>query len=140
MSSRLLQGVGVLAILGLVVGSIAALIVVKERIHVTIAAEEAAARRGPDPIEVLRDSLEASAGERERKLEARLDALEAKLDAQPRSGARDNPVAPASASPVSPANKRSRASASTPRARCTISRASAPRSQAASASTSPRPT
>ena len=47
MNSKLLQGVGVVAILGLVVGSIAALLIVKERIHVTIAAEETAARRGP---------------------------------------------------------------------------------------------
>lgn len=106
-SSRLLQGIGVLAILALVVGSIAALTVVKERIHVAIAAEEAAARRGPDPIELLRadvdslsaevatlnkhlgaalgelrDSLDASAAERERKLAARFDALEAELAAE----------------------------------------------------------
>jgi len=133
MSSRLLQGIGVLAILALVVGSIAALIVVKERIHVTIAAEEAAARRGPDPIELLRadvdslsaevatlnknlgaalgelrDSLDASAAERERKLAARIDALEARLAAEQPSATQDSTVAPApaaAAQPASPAKK-----------------------------------
>src|SRR5690349_23405406 len=71
MGSKLLQGIGVFAILALVGGSIAALLVVKGRIRVTIAAEEEAARRGPDPIDLLRDSLEA-----------RIAALEAKIDAQ----------------------------------------------------------
>ncbi len=114
MGSKLLQVVGVLAILGLVGGSIAALGIVKERIHVTIAAEEAASKRGPDPIELLRadvgvisgdlaglnkglgealqalhDSLESAAGEREAALATRVVALEAKLDAMKSGAARD---------------------------------------------------
>ncbi len=133
MSSRLLQGVGVLAILGLVAGSIAALIVVKQRIRVTIAEEEVAARRGPDPLELLRadvgslgadvaqvdkhlgaalgelrDSLEASAGERERRLAARIDALEARLDARSAAAPPDStpaPAEPAAAPPPTPAKK-----------------------------------
>ena len=115
MGSKLLQVVGVLAILGLVGGSIAALAIVKERIHVTIAAEEAAAQRGPDPIELLRadvgaiagdvgalnknlggafqelhDSLETSASERERKLTARVEALEARINAMQAAAAQND--------------------------------------------------
>jgi polyisoprenoid-binding protein YceI len=115
MGSKLLEGVGVLAILGLVGGSIAALAIVKERVHVTIAAEEAAAQRGPDPLELLRadvgvigsdvaafndslgarfqelhDALEVSANEREKALTARITALEAKLAAMQVSAAQSD--------------------------------------------------
>ncbi len=106
MGSKLLEGIGLLTLLGLVGGSIAALVVVKQRVNITIAAEEAAAQRGPDPIELLRadvgvistdvaafndslgarfqqlnDAIEGSASEREKTLAARIDALEAKLKA-----------------------------------------------------------
>ncbi len=114
MVSKWLQVVGVLAILGLVGGSFVALGIVKERIHVTIAAEEDAAKRGPDPIELLRadvgvisgdlaalskgigdgmqslhDSLDSAASEREAALATRVVALEAKLDAMKGAAARD---------------------------------------------------
>ena len=114
MASKLLQVVGVLAILGLVGGSLVALGIVKQRIHVTIAAEEDAAKRGPDPIELLRadvgvisgdlaalgkglgegmqslhDSLDSAASEREAALSARVAALEAKLDALNSAATRD---------------------------------------------------
>ncbi len=114
MVSKWLQVVGVLAILGLVGGSIVALGIVKERIHVTIAAEEDAAKRGPDPIELLRadvgvisgdlaalskgigdgmqslhDSLDSAASEREAALATRVVALETKLDAMKSAAARD---------------------------------------------------
>ncbi|MEO6710553.1 MAG: YceI family protein [Planctomycetota bacterium] len=112
MASKLLAGIGVLAILGLVGGSLAALAIVKQRVHVTIAAEEAAAQRGPDPIDLLRadvgvlggdfaafgeslgarfqelhDALEASADQREKALTARIEALEAKLKTMQASAA-----------------------------------------------------
>ncbi|HTF86797.1 MAG TPA: YceI family protein [Planctomycetota bacterium] len=112
MASKLLAGIGVLAILGLVGGSLAALAIVKQRVHVTIAAEEEAAQRGPDPIELLRadvgvigvdvaafneslgarfqelhDALESSASQREKALAARIDALETKLKTMQASAA-----------------------------------------------------
>lgn len=58
MSAKFLQGLGLLALLGLVLGSIAALALVKQRIHLTFA-EESAAARGPDALELLRADLGA---------------------------------------------------------------------------------
>jgi len=58
MTAKFLQGLGLLALLGLVVGSIAALALVKERVHVTFADEDEA-RRGPDPLELLRADVGA---------------------------------------------------------------------------------
>ncbi len=52
--SRLLQTIGVIAILVLVAGSLAALAFVGKGVHVTLADEEADAARGPDPVELLR--------------------------------------------------------------------------------------
>jgi len=106
MNPKWLQRIGVLALIVLVGGSLAALFVVKDRIHVTIAEEEAAAQRGPDPISVLaadvgavredvrtlgdgvgtemqalHDALEGAAGERESKLSTEVAALRAELAA-----------------------------------------------------------
>ncbi len=114
MGSKLLQGVGVVAVVGLVAGSIIALGIVKQRIHVTIAAEEQASNRGPDPIELLRadvgvisadlaglnkglgealqslhDSLESAAGDRAAAFATRVTAMEARLDAMKGAAARD---------------------------------------------------
>ncbi len=115
MGSKFLQVVGVLAILGLVGGSIAALGIVKQRLHVTFAAEDEAAQRGPDPVELLRadlgtvatdvaalnrnlesglqelhGALETSAGEREQRLAVRVAALEGKLAALESAAATSN--------------------------------------------------
>jgi polyisoprenoid-binding protein YceI len=104
MASKLLSGIGVAAILCLVGGSLAALAIVKQRIRVVIAAEEEAARRGPDPLELLRadlgvlaadvsavheglgqrlqelhDALENAAAERDRSLETRIATLQQEL-------------------------------------------------------------
>ena len=54
MLSRLLKGIGVVAVIGLVAGSIVALAVVSRRIHVEIQDEDASAARGPEPAELLR--------------------------------------------------------------------------------------
>jgi polyisoprenoid-binding protein YceI len=111
MSSKLLQRVGVLAILGLVACSIAALVVVQERIHVTIAAEEDAKRRGPEPIELLRADVAALGAEvatLEKSLAARIDALEAKIDAlQPGAAPASAPASAATPpEPAQPAGTR----------------------------------
>jgi polyisoprenoid-binding protein YceI len=53
MASKLLQWIGVLAVLALVAGSLVALAVVGQRTHVTVQEDEGAAR-GPDPLELLR--------------------------------------------------------------------------------------
>src|SRR5690349_6062504 len=115
MVSKLLQGVGVVAILGLVGGSLAALALVKQRVNVTIAAEEEAAKRGPDPLELLRAdvavvaadlaalnaslparfqeldaALDASASEREKTLAAKIASLEAKLEAMRAAAAKSD--------------------------------------------------
>ena len=111
MSSRLLQVAGVVAILGLVTGSIAALLVVKERIHITIAAEEAAARRGPDPIELLRADVGSLGAEvallnkNLAALAARIEALEARLDARRAPSGQDGTAAPAASQPASSPKK-----------------------------------
>ena len=63
MASKRLQGIGVLALVALVGGSVAALMVVKQRIHVTVADEEAAAQRGPDPLELLRADVSELKGD-----------------------------------------------------------------------------
>jgi polyisoprenoid-binding protein YceI len=54
MLSRLLQGIGAIAVLALVAGSLIALTLVSQRIHVTVQDEQEGAARGPDPIELLR--------------------------------------------------------------------------------------
>src|SRR5262245_32806426 len=106
MASKLFQGIGVLAILALVGGSIAALAVVGQRVHVTIAEGDDASSRGPDPIELLRadvaqiatdlaalgeghgtqlqslhEALESAAADRANTQSASFRALEAQLDA-----------------------------------------------------------
>jgi polyisoprenoid-binding protein YceI len=104
MTAKLLQVAGIVAVLALVAGSFAALAVVKQRVHVTVADEEAAARRGPDPVELLRadvgelrgdvaglseglgtqlqalhDALDGAAREREASLEASVAQLQREL-------------------------------------------------------------
>ena len=54
MLARLLKGIGVLAVIALVAGSLIALTVVSRRIHVTVQDEQEGAARGPDPVELLR--------------------------------------------------------------------------------------
>lgn len=54
MASKILQGIGVAALLALVGGSFAALAVVRQRIQVTVADAETSGQRGPDPLEQLR--------------------------------------------------------------------------------------
>jgi polyisoprenoid-binding protein YceI len=113
MSSKLLQGIGVLAIVGLAAGSIAALVVVKERIHVTLAAEEAASKRGPDPIELLRADVGTLGGDvaaLNRNLETAvaelrrsLDALQTRLAALQPAAKQDGAAAPAP-TPAQPAS------------------------------------
>jgi polyisoprenoid-binding protein YceI len=70
MTSKLLQTLGVLAILALVGGSIAALAVVKSRITITVASEEEAAKRGPDRLDLLAEDVK----ETRAALAAALDA------------------------------------------------------------------
>jgi polyisoprenoid-binding protein YceI len=60
MTSKLFQRIGVLALIALVGGSFAALAVVRSRLHVTVAEEEAAAVRGPDPITLLASDVAAA--------------------------------------------------------------------------------
>jgi polyisoprenoid-binding protein YceI len=119
MSSKLLQGIGVLAIVGLAAGSIAALVVVKERIHVTLAAEEAASKRGPDPIELLRAdvgtlggdvaalnrNLETAVAELRRSLDALQTRLAALQPAAKQDGAAAPAPTPAQPAPASPPKK-----------------------------------
>jgi polyisoprenoid-binding protein YceI len=103
-SRRFLQAFGFLALLALAVGSIAALIAVKGRVNVTIAAEESAAR-GPDPVALLaedvatlqadvsslgqaladglqavHDGLDEAAARRDEALRAQLDAVRKDLE------------------------------------------------------------
>jgi polyisoprenoid-binding protein YceI len=103
-SRRFLQALGFLALLALAVGSIAALIVVKSRVNVTIAAEDSAAR-GPDPVALLaedvatlqadvsslnqalaeglqavHDGLDGAATSRDEAMRAQLDALRKELE------------------------------------------------------------
>lgn len=130
MASRVLQGIGVLAILALAGASTATLLLLRQRVHVTIAAEEEAARRGPDPIEVLRADIGALAEEmdgvtaglgpafqemhdvlqgsadRETALMARVDALEARLAALQESAARNDAAVAASLRALSEALER----------------------------------
>lgn len=106
MTSKLLQGIGICAVLALVGGSIAALLVVDRRLHVTVADEEDAARRGPDPValiaadvgtlhddvrvlgegvgtqlQALHDALESSAGAREADLRAEVALMKQEITA-----------------------------------------------------------
>lgn len=53
MASKLLRGIGIVALIGLIGGSFAALAVVKSRLHITVAEEQSAAQRGPDPLALL---------------------------------------------------------------------------------------
>ncbi|MCY2959191.1 MAG: YceI family protein [Planctomycetota bacterium] len=104
MTQKFLQRFGVVALFVLVAGSIAALIVVRDRMDITVADEASASRRGPDPVELLaadvavvrddvrglgegfrsgmqslHDALEGSAGERETRLAAEVAALRSEL-------------------------------------------------------------
>ena len=106
MATKFLAAVGVLSLLAIGGAAIAALVVVKDRVRVTIASEEEAARRGPDPLELLRadvgvlstdlaeaktalperlrevyDALESSAAEREQRLDPKLAALDGRIAA-----------------------------------------------------------
>ena len=54
MTARLFQWIGVVAVLALVVGAVAALVMVGERVQVTVQEGGQAAARGPDPVELLR--------------------------------------------------------------------------------------
>lgn len=106
MSKKLLQVAGAVALLALVVGSFAALAVVRDRIDVVISPDEGAARRGPDPIalvagdvaaaredvrtlaqgigthlQALHDALEEEAAERERVRSLEVSALRAQVEA-----------------------------------------------------------
>lgn len=54
MAARLFQWIGVVAVLALVAGAVAALALVGERVHVTIQEGGEGAARGPDPLELLR--------------------------------------------------------------------------------------
>ncbi len=106
MTSKLLQVIGICAVLALVGGSITALLVVDRRLHVTVAEEEDAARRGPDPIaliaadvgslhedvrvlgegvgtqmQALHDALEGSAGARDADLRTDVARLEQEIAA-----------------------------------------------------------
>jgi polyisoprenoid-binding protein YceI len=108
---RSLQVLGVLALAGLVLGSLGALLVVQRRVEVTFA-DGAEPARGPDAMAELRadleglradvraigiglaelhGALEASADERERALRSELAALRAQLGAAGEPGA---PAAP----------------------------------------------
>lgn len=53
MLTRLFKGIGVVAVIALVAGALAALVVVSRRIHVTVQEEVEGAARGPDPLELL---------------------------------------------------------------------------------------
>jgi polyisoprenoid-binding protein YceI len=97
--SKLLQGIGVIAVIALIAGSLVALSVVNRRIHVTVQDEVEAAARGPDPVELLRadvtqlstdlgaladgvgGQLEALHGALEESARARTDAQAAELAA-----------------------------------------------------------
>lgn len=114
MVAKFLQGLGLLALLGLVAGSIAALALVKQRVHVTIA-EDSAASRGPDPLELVRadlgalradlgglgaglgQGLEQLHGELE-LVQTTLAALEARSERASSGGG--GPAAPAASAPV----------------------------------------
>jgi polyisoprenoid-binding protein YceI len=60
MTSKLLQGIGVAALIALIGGSVAALFAVQKRLHITVAEEEAATARRPDPIAVLSADVAAA--------------------------------------------------------------------------------
>jgi polyisoprenoid-binding protein YceI len=59
MTSKVLPVTGVRALLALVGGSIAALVVVDPRLRITVADEEDAARRGPDPLALVAADVSA---------------------------------------------------------------------------------
>ena len=89
MASKLLQGVGVLALIALVGGSFAALAVVQSRLHITVEDEEDAAQRGPDPIALLtadvaatRDDVRTLGEGVGTQMQALHDALEGAADAR----------------------------------------------------------
>jgi polyisoprenoid-binding protein YceI len=106
MASKLLQGIGVVALVALVGGSLAALALVKQRLEITITEAGDAAQRGPDPLELLRadvaelrgdvaaltegtgtqlealhGALESSSDERQQVLSTEIARLEAQLTA-----------------------------------------------------------
>ena len=113
MRSKLLQVIGALALLLLVGGAAAALAIVKDRVHVTVAPEAQAAQRGPDALELLRadttelraemaamaeaipgqlqvlhDALEENASARHARCEADLEALRQQVSALQAHGER----------------------------------------------------
>lgn len=107
MVAKFLQGLGLLALLGLVAGSIAALALVTQRVHVTIA-EDSAASRGPDPLELVRadlGALGAGLGQGLEQLHGELElvqttlaALEARSGRAPSGGG--GPAVPAVSAPA----------------------------------------
>lgn len=107
MNRKLLQGLGVVFVLGLIGASIAALSLSAQRVHVTISPADAAVGRGPDPqallaadiaelrtdvratnealapaLEALHASLEQAAAERARSADSNAAERERKLEAR----------------------------------------------------------
>lgn len=60
---RLLTLVGAIAVLGTAVASVAALLLLRDRLHVTIAGETDARAAGPDPVQLLRDDVATLRGD-----------------------------------------------------------------------------
>lgn len=63
MTSRFLQAFGAVALAALVLGSVAALSVVKGRLNITVAEADESPARGPDPLELLRADVGELRGE-----------------------------------------------------------------------------
>ncbi len=57
MNRRVLQILGALALVGTAAASVAALLTVREHLHVTIAGETSAQKAGPDPLALLKDDV-----------------------------------------------------------------------------------
>jgi polyisoprenoid-binding protein YceI len=88
--ARLLQGIGVIAVLALVAGSLVALAVVSRRIHVTLQDEVEGAPRGPEPVELLRadvSQLSSDVGALSEGVGGQLQALHDSLEEAARSRA-----------------------------------------------------
>ncbi|MFN9845515.1 MAG: hypothetical protein ACK57Q_14375, partial [Planctomycetota bacterium] len=62
MTGKLLQALGALFVLGLVGGAVGGLMVLKDRVKVVVAADDAGAT-GPDPIALLRDDVRQMASD-----------------------------------------------------------------------------
>lgn len=63
MTTRFLQAFGALALASLVLGSVAALSVVKGRLNITVSEADESPARGPDPLELLRADVTELRGE-----------------------------------------------------------------------------